>query len=82
MQVTGDPMFRVWCKLKSLKGPLKSLIHHYSHVDFKIETTRGLIDSIQTSFQSDPLNSQLFSSLVDAQRGYDHWMLIEENILK
>lgn len=50
-------MFRVWCKLKSLKGPLKSLIHHYSHVDFKIETTRGLIDSIQTSLQSDPLNS-------------------------
>lgn len=41
MQVTGVPMFIVWCKLKALKGPMKSLIHHYSHVDCKIESSRA-----------------------------------------
>ncbi|XP_050211627.1 uncharacterized protein LOC126661803 [Mercurialis annua] len=81
--VQGCTMFSVVQKLKKLKSRRKDLnLSHYSDISFKVKNHKSLLDSIQSSLQSDPLNENLLLEENAYVIHYKKLIMLEENSLR
>ncbi|XP_022039943.1 uncharacterized protein LOC110942475 [Helianthus annuus] len=80
--IDGVDQFRVFKKLKLLKGPLRNFMFQQGNLHKKVDNLRGKLDFIQWEIDSDPMNAELRSQETKINAEFLEACLDEERFLR
>ncbi|GKC04027.1 protein LAZ1 [Tanacetum coccineum] len=80
--IEGHSMFRLVQKMKSLKKPLRKLLHDQGNLHDRVNKLRIELDEVQKAIDSDPLNYSLRDEEAVYLQAFNEAMIDEERFLK
>ncbi|KAJ9555234.1 hypothetical protein OSB04_009848 [Centaurea solstitialis] len=79
LPTVGSFMYKLMCKLKALKKPMRQLRARYGDISKRVVFLKTELDIIQTSLDSDPGNKMLQEDLAHLYLAYQQAKLDEES---
>jgi len=79
---SGNNMYKLVCRLKALKSPMRKLLFAQGNLHVKVTNLRVLVDNIQKEIDDDPGNIALRDKEVELVKEFNEAKLDEERLLK